>query len=97
MSGFPKDQRLINDASDGDWLEVKMCMGVELKRDRHTAVIHSKCDYPFSNSARFFRSAIIVMVNPGGVIHRDPVFARLGQYWRSGDDDYVARVSHFLR
>ena len=80
----------MDDSSDGDWFEVQMCMGVEPKGNRGTAVVHLKQDDPFSDSARFFRSAVVVMMNPAGVIDRDLVFDRPCQDWRPGDDDHVS-------
>ena len=73
-----------------------MCEGVELKTDRHTAVVHPEGDHPFSDSACCFWPRVVVMVNPAGVVDRDSVLAAIYQHWSSSDDDDVSGVSRLL-
>jgi hypothetical protein len=42
----------MDETPDGNWFLVKVGLGVELKTDRDTLVVHRKSDYPFSNSRR---------------------------------------------
>src|ERR1700722_6869657 len=72
-------------------------MRIKPKGNRGTVVVHLKQDDPFSDPARFSRSAVVVMMNSAGIIDRDLVFARPCQDGRSGDDDHVSRVSRSLR
>jgi hypothetical protein len=88
---------LEDEASDGDWFQVKMGKRVELKADRDAPFVNLESNHPFPDSVGCFWPAVIVMVNPAGVIDRDSVFAIVSRHWRTGDDDHVSRVARLLR
>ena len=55
----------MDEASDGDWFQVKMRKRVELKTDRVASFVHLEGDHPFPDSVGCFWPTVIVIAPPG--------------------------------